>query len=79
MVLLGQLQKLPNPSISLSIDTTQINHLQAFQNAHDITPIHHYILPVFISVQWLKISERIEYEILPPTYTHSNTPRPHLH
>src|SRR6218665_512599 len=52
-------------SLFLNIDLTQINCLQAIQNALaravTKTPKHHHITPVLKKLHWLKIPERIEY------------------
>src|SRR6218665_237428 len=54
------------------IDLTQINHLQAIQNAfaRDVTktPKHPPITSVLKKDHWLKIPERIEYKVIPLTY-----------
>src|SRR6218665_2622025 len=54
------------------IDLTQINRLQAIQNAfaHDVTktPKHPLITSVLKKHHWLKIPERIEYKVIPLTY-----------
>ena len=55
-------------SLFLNIDVTQINRLQAIQNALaravTKTPKHHHITPVLKKLHWLKISEQIEYKII---------------
>src|SRR6218665_3333147 len=54
------------------IDLTQINRLQAIQNAfaRDVTttPKHPPITSVLKKHHWLKIPERIEYKVIPLTY-----------
>src|SRR6218665_150307 len=54
------------------IDLTQINHLQAIQNAfaRDVTktPKHSPITSVLKKHHWFKIPERIEYKVIPLTY-----------
>src|SRR6218665_3980867 len=63
-------------SLFLNIDATQINRLQASQNAlaRAVTkpPKHHHITPVLKKLHWLKIPERIEYKVISLTY---NTPQ----
>jgi len=52
-------------SLFLNIDTTQINRLQAIQNALAVslaravtkTPKHHPITPILKKLHWLKIPE----------------------
>src|SRR6218665_1078068 len=71
-------------SIFLNIDVTQINRLQAIQNAlaRAVTkiPKHHHITPVLKKLYWLKIPERIEYKVISLTYiTHFNPPNPHTY
>ena len=55
-------------SLILNIDVTQVNHLQAIQNAlaRAVTkaPKHHHITPVLKNLHWLKIPERIEYKVI---------------
>src|SRR6218665_2813164 len=59
-------------SLFLNIDLTQINRLQAIQNALaravTKTPKHHHITPVLKKLHWLKIPERIEYKVISLTY-----------
>src|SRR6218665_2184099 len=59
-------------SLFLSIDVTQINCLQAIQNALaravTKTPKHHHITPVLKKIHRLKIPERIEYKVISLTY-----------
>jgi hypothetical protein len=59
-------------SLFINIDITQINRLQAIQNALaravTQTPKHYHITPVLKSLHWLKIPERIEYKVLSLTY-----------
>src|SRR6218665_1378924 len=54
-------------SLFLNIDVTKINRLQAIQNALaravTKTPKHHHITPVLKKLHWLKIPERIEYNV----------------
>src|SRR6218665_3997139 len=61
----------PN-SLFLNIDLTQINRLQAIQNALaravTKTPKHHHITPVVKKLHWLKIPEKIEYKVISLTY-----------
>src|SRR6218665_1210988 len=60
-------------SLFLNIDLTQINRLQAIQNALaravTKTPKHHQLTPVLKKLHWLKIPERIEYKVISLTYT----------
>jgi len=62
-------------SLFLNIDVTQINRLQAIQNALvravTKTPKHHHITPVLKTLHWLKIPERIEYKVTSFTYMYS--------
>src|SRR6218665_383605 len=55
-------------SLFLKIDITQINRLQAIQNALTRavtkTPKHHHITPVLKKLHWLKIPEWIEYKAI---------------
>src|SRR6218665_469052 len=59
-------------SLFLNIDLTQINRLQAIQNAlaHAVTKTqkHHHITLVLKKLHWLKIPERIEYKVISLTY-----------
>src|SRR6218665_295923 len=63
-------------SLFLNIDVTQINRLQAIQNALACavtkTPKHHHITPVLKKLHRLKIPQRIEYKVISLTY---NTPQ----
>ena len=67
-------------SLFLNIDITQINRLQAIQNALaravTKTPKHHHITPVLKSLHWLKIPERIEYKVISLTYNSLQTSQP---
>jgi hypothetical protein len=67
-------------ALFLNIDTTQINRLQAIQNALaravTKTPKHHHITPVLKSLHWLKIPERIEYKVLSLTYNTLQSSQP---
>jgi len=67
-------------SLFLNIDITQINRLQAIQNALaravTKTPKYHHITPVLESLHWLKIPERIEYKIISLTYNTLQTSQP---
>src|SRR6218665_1941740 len=59
-------------SLFLNIDVTQINRLQAIQNALaravTKTPKPHHIPPVLKKLHWLKIPQRIEYKVISLTY-----------
>ena len=59
-------------SLFINIDITQINRLQAIQNALaravTKTPKHYHITLVLKSLHWLKIPERIEYKVISLTY-----------
>src|SRR6218665_495237 len=59
-------------SLFLNLDITQINRLQAIQNALaravTKTTKHHHINPVLKKLHWLKIPERIEYRAISLTY-----------
>src|SRR6218665_1563075 len=67
-------------SLFLNIDVTQINRLQAIQNALACavtkTPRHHHITPVLKKLHWLKIPERIEYKVISLTYNTLQSPQP---
>src|SRR6218665_3240727 len=67
-------------SLFLNIDVTQINRLQAIQNAlaHAVTktPKHHHITPVLKKLHWLKIPERIEYKVILLTYNTLQSSQP---
>ena len=69
----------------LDIVVTQINRLQAIQNALSRavtkTSKHHHITPVLKKLHWLKIPERIEYNVISLTYrlTRFNPPNPHTY
>jgi hypothetical protein len=67
-------------SLFLNIDITQLNRLQAIQNALaravTKTPKHHHITPVLKSLHWLKIPERIEYKVLSLTYNTLQSSQP---
>src|SRR6218665_1606126 len=67
-------------SLFLNIDTTQINRLQAIQNALarvvTKTPKHHHIIPILKKLHWLKISERIEYKAISFTYNTLQSSQP---
>jgi len=60
----------------LDIVVTQINRLQAIQNALSRavtkTSKHFHITPILKTFRWLKIPERIEYKVI--TRTYYNTP-----
>ena len=59
-------------SVFLNTDVTQINRLQAIQNAlvRAITKTlkHHHITPVPQTLHWLKIHEQIEYKLISLKY-----------
>src|SRR6218665_1094697 len=59
-------------SLFLNIDVTKINRLQAIQNALDRavnkTPKHDHITPVLKRLHWLRITERLQYKVIPLTY-----------
>src|SRR6218665_2472544 len=65
------------------IDLTQINRLQANQNAfaRDVTktPKHLTITSVLKKHHWLKIPERIEYKVIPLTYNTLQSFQPSIH
>jgi len=67
-------------SLFLNIDKTQINRLQAIQNALaravTKTPKHYHITPVLNSLHWLKIPERIQYKVISLTYNTLQTSQP---
>src|SRR6218665_1114942 len=67
-------------SLFLNIDVTQINRLQAIQNALACavtkTPKHHHITPVLKKLHWLKIPERIEYKVISLTYNTLQSSQP---
>src|SRR6218665_1615079 len=67
-------------SLFLNIDVTQINRLQAIQNAlaHAVTktPKHHHITPVLKKLHWLKIPQRIEYKVTSLTYNTLQSSQP---
>src|SRR6218665_2455177 len=67
-------------SLFLNIDTTQINRLQAIQNALaravTKTPKHHHITPILKKLHWLKIPERIEYKAILLTYNTLQSSQP---
>ena len=67
-------------SLFLNIDLTQINRLQAIQNALaravTKTPKHHHITPVLKKLHWLKIPERIEYKVISLTYNTLQSSQP---
>src|SRR6218665_1139874 len=64
----------------LNIETTQINRLQAIQNALASavtkTPKHHHITPILKILHWLKIPERIEYKAISLTYNTLQSSQP---
>src|SRR6218665_3855513 len=70
-------------SLFLNIDVTQINRLQAIQNALACaatkTPKHHHITPVLKKLHWLKIPERIEYKVISLTYNTLQSSQPSLY
>jgi len=59
-------------SILLNLPATQTNRLQHVLNsaarAATKTPKFHHIIPILKSLHWLKINERIKYEVLSLTY-----------
>src|SRR6218665_1955903 len=59
-------------SLSLNLDSTQIQRLQVIQNslarAVTRTPRHHHITPVLKLLHWLKIPEHIQFKVLSLTY-----------
>src|SRR6218665_2595942 len=63
-----------------SLDVTQINCLQAIQNALaravTKTPKHHHITPVLKKIHRLKIPERIEYKVISLTYNKLQSSQP---
>src|SRR6218665_1709422 len=67
-------------SFFLNIDLTQINRLQAIQNALaravTKTPKHHHIIYVLKKLHWLKIPERIEYKVISLTYNTLQSSQP---
>src|ERR1043165_187238 len=67
-------------SLFKNIDITQINRLQAIQNALPRavtkTPKHYHITPVLKSLHWLKIPERREYKVLSLTNNTLQPPQP---
>src|SRR6218665_2689928 len=67
-------------SLFLNRDITQINRLQAIQNALACaatkTPKHHHITPVLKTLHWLKIPERIEYKVIILTYNTLQSSQP---
>src|SRR6218665_2727299 len=67
-------------SLFLNIDVTQINRLQAIQNAlaraATKTPKHHHITPVLKKLHWLKIPQRIEYKVISLTYNTLQSSQP---
>src|SRR6218665_1666283 len=64
----------------LNIDLTQINRLQAIQNAlaRAVTksPKHHHITPVPNKLHWHKMPERIEYEVISLAYNTLQSSQP---
>jgi len=82
-------KQLPPPSYTPSLTTVtlcttvfqnikyQINRLQHIQNSHPRAvvqaPKFQHITPVLKSLQWLKVSERIEYKIISLTHKILNT------
>src|SRR6218665_58621 len=67
-------------SLFLNIDVTQINRLQAIQNALaravTKTPKHHHITPILKKLHWLKIPQRIEYKVISLTYNTLQSSQP---
>ena len=67
-------------SVYLNIDLTQINRLQAIQNALaravTKTPKYHHITPILMKLHWLKIPERIEYKVISLTYNTLQSSQP---
>src|SRR6218665_2898320 len=67
-------------SLFLNINTSQINRLQAIQNAlaRVVTkiPKHHHITPILKRLHWLKIPERIEYKAISLTYNTLQSSQP---
>src|SRR6218665_154564 len=63
-----------------TVDVTQLNRLQAIQNALvravTKTPKHHHITPVLKKLHWLKIPERIEYKVISLTYNTLQSSQP---
>src|SRR6218665_3485363 len=66
--------------IFLNIDITQINRLQAIQNALaravTKTPKHHHSTRVLKKLHWLKIPQRIEYKVISLTYNTLQSSQP---
>ena len=67
-------------SLFLNIYVTQINHLQAIQNAlvHAVAknPKHHHITPILKTLHWFKIPERIECKVILLTYNTLQSSKP---
>src|SRR6218665_1695683 len=67
-------------SLFLSLDSTQVHHLQLIQNslarAVTRTPRHQHITPVLKSLHWLKIPERIHSKVLSLTYNSLQSSQP---
>jgi len=71
-------------SLLLNLPATQTNCLQLVLNsatrALTKTPKFHHITPIFKSLHWLKINERIQYKVLPLAYKSLKTGQPsYLH
>src|SRR6218665_2686141 len=67
-------------SLFLNLNSTQIQRLQIIQNSHaravTRTPRHHHITPVLKSLHWLKITERIHFNVLSLTYNSLQSSQP---
>src|SRR6218665_1577278 len=75
----GDLYSAPS-RLLLNIDVTQINRLQAIQNALaravTKTPKHHHITPLLKKLHWLKIPERIKYKVISLSYNTLQSSQP---
>ena len=67
----------------MNIDVTQINRIQAIQDAvaRAVTKTlkHYHITPVLKKLHWLKIPERIEYKLYHSHITRFNPPNNHTY
>ena len=67
-------------SLLLNLPATQTDRLQLVLNsaarAVTKTPKVHHITPIFKSLHWLKINERIQYKVLSLTYKSLQTGKP---
>jgi len=67
-------------SLLLNLPATQTNRLKHVLNsaAHAVTktPKFHHITPIFKSLHWLKINERINYKVLSLKYKSLKTGQP---